>query len=59
MVPLSVWGPASSGGGWVVGFCCCGGGGVAWAWARGSGSRRIETARRTRRAGWWGCMVIV
>ena len=50
MVPLSVWGPASSGDGAGGLVCCWGGGGVSWARAMGSekedaGGKKEETGR--------------
>src|ERR1700722_12425229 len=67
MVPLSVWGPASSGAGWG-GLVCWGGVwevGAVWAWAAGIAGIRayaaanIHTERRRVRAGSCRWVVII
>src|SRR5271170_4161781 len=67
MVPLSVWGPASSGTGWVGLVCWDGvwGVGVVWALAAGIAGMRayaaakVHTERRRVRAGSCRCVVII
>ena len=59
MVPLSVTGPWSSGGGWVVGFCCWGAGGASWVKALRGKMRGLQAAKRSRRASLGEYVVIV